>query len=60
MKIVGPVFFKKDGETLDGLLLHHAHRQWGLADAVVLDVLASEADVVSPRKARPWDMLARA
>lgn len=39
-----PSLFQVDGETLDGLLLHHAHRQWGLADAVVLDVLASGAD----------------
>lgn len=39
-----PSLFQEDGETLDGLLLHHAHRQWGFADAVVLDVLASGAD----------------
>ena len=39
-----PSLFQQDGKTLDGLLLHHAHRQWGMADAVVLDVLASGAD----------------
>jgi len=39
-----PSLFQQDGETLDGLLLAHVHKQWGLADAVVLDVLAAGAD----------------
>ncbi len=39
-----PSLFQQDGETLDGLLLTHVHEQWGLADAVVLDVLAAGAD----------------
>lgn len=41
-----PSLFQQDGETLDGLLLAHVHKQWGLADAVVLDVLAAGADGV--------------
>lgn len=41
-----PSLFQQDGETLDGLLLTHVHKQWGLADAVVLDVLAAGADGV--------------
>lgn len=39
-----PSLFQKDGTTLDGLLLSHVHKQWGLGDAVVLDVLAAGAD----------------
>jgi len=31
-------------EELDGLLLVHVHKQWGLADAVVLDCLLHGAD----------------
>ena len=34
-----------DGETT-GLLLVHVHKQWGMADAVVLDSLAAGADGV--------------
>jgi len=36
--------FQKDGKTVDGLLLVHVHKQWGMADAVVLEALASGAD----------------
>lgn len=36
--------FQKDGKTVDGLLLFHAHKQWGLADAVVIEALATGAD----------------
>ena len=39
-----PSLFQQDGKTLDGLLLAHVHKQWGLADAVVLDVLAAGGD----------------
>ena len=38
-----PSLFQKTGDY-DGLLLTHVHKQWGLADGVVLDVLASGAD----------------
>jgi len=36
--------FQQDGTTYDGLLLVHVHKQWGMADAVVLDCLAKGAD----------------
>lgn len=36
--------FQQDDEKVDGVLLTHVHRQWGLADAVVLDCLACGAD----------------
>ena len=41
-----PSLFQQDGETLDGLILAHVHKQWGLADAVALDVLSNGADGV--------------
>ena len=34
-----PSEFQRDGESIDGALLIHVHRQWGLADAVTLDAL---------------------
>jgi len=37
--------FQEDG-TPDGMLLFHAHKQWGLADAAVLDFLAAGGDGV--------------
>jgi hypothetical protein len=36
--------FQADGETVEGMLLVHVHKQWGMADAVVIDCLASGAD----------------
>jgi hypothetical protein len=34
----------QESDKPDGMLLVHAHKQWGLADATVLDVLAAGAD----------------
>lgn len=39
-----PSAFQRDGESIDGALLVHVHRQWGLGDAVVLDALAGGCD----------------
>jgi hypothetical protein len=42
----------------DGMMLFHAHKHLGLADAAVLDVLAAGPTVFGaafPRRARPWD-----
>jgi len=39
-----PSEFQKNGESIDGALLIHVHRQWGLADAVTLDALAGGCD----------------
>ena len=39
-----PSLWQTDAEQMDGLLLVHIHKQWGLADAVMLDTLASGAD----------------
>lgn len=38
-----PSLFQQDG-SLDGMILSHVHKQWGLADAVALDSLAAGAD----------------
>ena len=39
-----PSAFQEDGASIDGALLIHVHRQWGLADAVTLDALAAGCD----------------
>jgi len=39
-----PSKFQEDGDSIDGALLIHVHRQWGLADAVTLDALAGGCD----------------
>ena len=39
-----PSEFQQNGESIDGALLIHVHRQWGLADAVTLDALAGGCD----------------
>mmetsp|Transcript_8202 Transcript_8202/g.22054 ORF Transcript_8202/g.22054 Transcript_8202/m.22054 type:complete len:629 (+) Transcript_8202:178-2064(+) len=39
-----PSKFQENGESIDGALLIHVHRQWGLADAVTLDALAGGCD----------------
>eukprot|EP00045_Choanoeca_perplexa_P005538 m.46766 g.46766 ORF g.46766 m.46766 type:complete len:654 (+) comp13174_c0_seq1:70-2031(+) len=36
--------FQRDGKTVDGLFLAHAHKAYGMADAVMMECLANGAD----------------